>query len=58
MVFSSLGTRIIFIVLAALLGLGGIFIGFVKVMQKDVLVQLMEHLETGQYKSVKKRSLT
>ncbi|GAA9518353.1 methyl-accepting chemotaxis protein TlpB [Helicobacter pylori] len=49
-VFSSLGARIIFIVLAALLGLGGLFIGFVKVMQKDVLTQLMEHLETGQYK--------
>ncbi|EJB39037.1 hypothetical protein HPNQ4110_0289 [Helicobacter pylori NQ4110] len=47
-----------FVVLAALLGLGGLFIGFVKVMQKDVLAQLMEHLETGQYKSVKKRSLT
>ncbi|GAA7374436.1 methyl-accepting chemotaxis protein TlpB [Helicobacter pylori] len=52
--FSSLGTRIIFIVLAALLGLGGLFIGFVKVMQKDVLVQLMEHLETGQYKKREK----
>ncbi|GAA9321235.1 methyl-accepting chemotaxis protein TlpB [Helicobacter pylori] len=54
MVFSSLGTRIIFIVLAALLGLGGLFIGFVKVMQKDVLMQLMEHLETGQYKKREK----
>ncbi|GHR48851.1 chemotaxis protein [Helicobacter pylori] len=54
MVFSSLGTRIIFIVLAALLGLGGLFIGFVKVMQKDVLTQLMEHLETGQYKKREK----
>ncbi|GAA9667272.1 methyl-accepting chemotaxis protein TlpB [Helicobacter pylori] len=53
-VFSSLGTRIIFIVLAALLGLGGLFIGFVKVMQKDVLTQLMEHLETGQYKKREK----
>ncbi|GAA6909078.1 hypothetical protein AOH259_02700 [Helicobacter pylori] len=52
--FSSLGTRIIFVVLAALLGLGGLFIGFVKVMQKDVLVQLMEHLETGQYKKREK----
>ncbi|GAA7008600.1 methyl-accepting chemotaxis protein TlpB [Helicobacter pylori] len=52
--FSSLGTRIIFIVLAALLGLGGLFIGFVKVMQKDVLAQLMEHLETGQYKKREK----
>ncbi|GAA7299243.1 methyl-accepting chemotaxis protein TlpB [Helicobacter pylori] len=52
--FSSLGTRIIFIVLAALLGLGGLFIGFVKVMQKDVLTQLMEHLETGQYKKREK----
>ncbi len=28
-VFSSLGTRIMFVVLAALLGLGGLFIGFV-----------------------------
>lgn len=33
-VFASLGTRIVFVVLAALLGLGGLFIGFVKVMQK------------------------
>ncbi|GAA7880084.1 methyl-accepting chemotaxis protein TlpB [Helicobacter pylori] len=54
MVFSSLGIRIIFIVLAALLSLGGLFIGFVKVMQKDVLAQLMEHLETGQYKKREK----
>ncbi|GHP32527.1 chemotaxis protein [Helicobacter pylori] len=53
-VFSSLGARIIFIVLAALLGLGGLFIGFVKVMQKDMLTQLMEHLETGQYKKREK----
>ncbi|GAA7408613.1 methyl-accepting chemotaxis protein TlpB [Helicobacter pylori] len=52
--FSSLGTRIMFVVLAALLGLGGLFIGFVKVMQKGVLVQLMEHLETGQYKKREK----
>ncbi|GHP31150.1 methyl-accepting chemotaxis protein [Helicobacter pylori] len=52
--FSSLGTRIMFVVLAALLGLGGLFIGFVKVMQKDVLMQLMEHLETGQYKKREK----
>ncbi|MGL2594207.1 methyl-accepting chemotaxis protein TlpB [Helicobacter pylori] len=53
-VFASLGTRIMFVVLAALLGLGGLFIGFVKVMQKDVLMQLMEHLETGQYKKREK----
>ncbi|GAA7857697.1 methyl-accepting chemotaxis protein TlpB [Helicobacter pylori] len=53
-VFASLGTRIMFVVLAALLGLGGLFIGFVKVIQKDVLVQLMEHLETGQYKKREK----
>ncbi|KNE06926.1 methyl-accepting chemotaxis protein TlpB [Helicobacter pylori] len=52
--FASLGTRIMLVVLAALLGLGGIFIGFVKVMQKDVLVQLMEHLENGQYKKREK----
>ncbi len=52
--FASLGTRIMLVVLAALLGLGGLFIGFVKVMQKDVLVQLMEHLETGQYKKREK----
>ncbi|WP_121009438.1 methyl-accepting chemotaxis protein TlpB [Helicobacter pylori] len=52
--FASLGTRIVFVVLAALLGLGGLFIGFVKVMQKDVLAQLMEHLETGQYKKREK----
>ncbi|WP_415751561.1 methyl-accepting chemotaxis protein TlpB [Helicobacter pylori] len=43
-----------FVVLAALLGLGGLFIGFVKVMQKDVLAQLMEHLENGQYKKREK----
>ncbi|GAA6962028.1 methyl-accepting chemotaxis protein TlpB [Helicobacter pylori] len=43
-----------FVVLAALLGLGGLFIGFVKVIQKDVLAQLMEHLETGQYKKREK----
>ncbi|WQX97028.1 methyl-accepting chemotaxis protein TlpB [Helicobacter pylori] len=53
-VFASLGTRIMFVVLAALLGLRGLFIGFVKVMQKDVLAQLMEHLETGQYKKREK----
>ncbi len=53
-VFASLGTRIMFVVLAALLGLGGLFIGFVKVMQKDMLAQLMEHLETGQYKKREK----
>ncbi|WRA20450.1 methyl-accepting chemotaxis protein TlpB [Helicobacter pylori] len=53
-VFASLGTRIVFIVLAALLGLGGLFIGFVKVMQKDVSAQLMEHLETEQYKKREK----
>ncbi len=52
--FASLGTRIMLVVLAALLGLGGAFIGFVKVMQKDVLAQLMEHLETGQYKKREK----
>ncbi len=38
----------------ALLGLGGLFVGFVKVMQKDVLARLMEHLETGQYKKREK----
>nr|WP_187882899.1 methyl-accepting chemotaxis protein TlpB [Helicobacter pylori] len=54
MMFASLGTRIMFVVLAALLGLGGLFIGFVKVMQKDVLAQLMEHLENGQYKKREK----
>ncbi len=52
--FASLGTRIMLVVLAALLGLGGLFIGFVKVMQKDVLAQLMEYLETGQYKKREK----
>ncbi|WRE24989.1 methyl-accepting chemotaxis protein TlpB [Helicobacter pylori] len=52
--FASLGTRIMLVVLAALLGLGGLFIGFVKVMQKNVLAQLMEHLETGQYKKREK----
>ncbi|WQY08349.1 methyl-accepting chemotaxis protein TlpB [Helicobacter pylori] len=53
-IFASLGTRIMLVVLAALLGLGGLFIGFVKVIQKDVLAQLMEHLETGQYKKREK----
>ncbi|WQY06959.1 methyl-accepting chemotaxis protein TlpB [Helicobacter pylori] len=53
-VFASLGTRIMFVVLAALISLGGLFIGFVKVIQKDVLAQLMEHLETGQYKKREK----
>ncbi|MFA4811777.1 methyl-accepting chemotaxis protein TlpB [Helicobacter pylori] len=52
--FASLGTRTMLVVLAALLGLGGLFIGFVKVMQKDVLAQLMEHLENGQYKKREK----
>ncbi|WP_181224762.1 methyl-accepting chemotaxis protein TlpB [Helicobacter pylori] len=52
--FASLGTRIMLVVLAALLGLGGLFIGFVKVVQKDVLAQLMEHLENGQYKKREK----
>ncbi len=52
--FASLGTRIMLVVLAALLGLGGLFIGFIKVMQKDVLVQLMEHLENRQYKKREK----
>ncbi|MGL2720710.1 methyl-accepting chemotaxis protein TlpB [Helicobacter pylori] len=52
--FASLGTRIMLVVLAALLGLGGLFVGFVKVMQKDVLAQLMEHLENGQYKKREK----
>ncbi len=52
--FASLGTRIMLVVLVALLGLGGLFIGFIKVMQKDVLVQLMEHLENGQYKKREK----
>ncbi|AYQ44613.1 methyl-accepting chemotaxis protein [Helicobacter pylori] len=54
MMFASLGTRIMLVVLAALLGLGGLFIGFVKVMQKDVLAQLMEHLENDQYKKREK----
>ncbi len=53
-VFASLGTRIVFVVLAVLISLGGLFIGFVKVMQKDVSAQLMEHLETGQYKKREK----
>ncbi|MFP6190694.1 methyl-accepting chemotaxis protein TlpB [Helicobacter pylori] len=52
--FASLRTRIMLVVLAALLVLGGLFIGFVKVMQKDVSAQLMEHLETGQYKKREK----
>ncbi len=52
--FASLGTRIMLVVLAALLGLGGLSIGLVKFMQKDVLAQLMEHLEAGQYKKREK----
>ncbi len=53
-IFSSLGARIVLVVLAALLGLGGLSISLVKVMQKDALEQLMEHLETGQYKKREK----
>ncbi|WP_187857615.1 methyl-accepting chemotaxis protein TlpB [Helicobacter pylori] len=52
--FSSLGARIVFVVLAALLGLGGLSVGLVKFMQKDALAQLMEHLETEQYKKREK----
>ncbi len=52
--FSSLGTRIMLVVLAALISLGGLSIGLVKVMQKDMLAQLMEHLEAGQYKKREK----
>ncbi|ACD47565.1 methyl-accepting chemotaxis protein TlpB [Helicobacter pylori] len=52
--FASLGTRIVLVVLAALISLGGLFIGFVKVMQKDALAQLKEHLETEQYKKREK----
>ncbi len=52
--FASLGTRIMLVVLAALISLGGLFVGFVKIMQKDVLAQLMEHLENGQYKKREK----
>ncbi len=52
--FSSLGTRIMLVVLATLLGLGGLSIGLVKFMQKDALAQLMEHLETEQYKKREK----
>ncbi|GAA7993101.1 methyl-accepting chemotaxis protein TlpB [Helicobacter pylori] len=52
--FSSLGTRIMLVMLATLLGLEGLFIGFVKVIQKDALAQLMEHLETEQYKKREK----
>ncbi|QQW65577.1 methyl-accepting chemotaxis protein TlpB [Helicobacter pylori] len=52
--FASLGTRIVLVVLAALISLGGLFVGFVKVMQKDALAQLMEHLETEQYKKREK----
>ncbi|EQD89492.1 HAMP domain protein [Helicobacter pylori SouthAfrica50] len=53
-IFSSLGARIVLVVLAALLGLGGLSISLVKVMQKDALEQLMGHLETGQYKKREK----
>ncbi len=53
-VFSSLGVRIVLVVLAALLGLGGLSISLVKIMQKDALEQLMGHLETGQYKKREK----
>ncbi len=52
--FSSLGARIVLVVLAALISLGGLSIGLVKFMQKDALAQLMEHLETGQYKKREK----
>ncbi len=53
-IFSSLGARIVLVVLAVLLGLGGLSISLVKVMQKDALEQLMGHLETGQYKKREK----
>ncbi len=53
-IFSSLGARIVLVVLAALLGLGGLSISLVKVRQKDALEQLMGHLETGQYKKREK----
>ncbi|GAA7326549.1 methyl-accepting chemotaxis protein TlpB [Helicobacter pylori] len=53
-VFASLGARIVFVVLAALISLGGLSVGLVKFIQKDVLAQLMEHLETGQYKKREK----
>ncbi len=52
--FSSLGVRIVFVVLAALISLGGLSVGLVKFMQKDALAQLMEHLETEQYKKREK----
>ncbi|WP_049794903.1 methyl-accepting chemotaxis protein TlpB [Helicobacter pylori] len=42
------------VVLVALLGLGGLSVGLVKFMQKDALAQLMEHLETEQYKKREK----
>ncbi|WP_187847443.1 methyl-accepting chemotaxis protein TlpB [Helicobacter pylori] len=51
---SSLGTRIMLVVLVALISLGGLSVGLVKVMQKDALAQLMEHLETEQYKKREK----
>ncbi|WP_187859538.1 methyl-accepting chemotaxis protein TlpB [Helicobacter pylori] len=52
--FSSLGTRIMLVVLVALISLGGLSVGLVKFMQKDALAQLMEHLETEQYKKREK----
>ncbi|WP_104709202.1 methyl-accepting chemotaxis protein [Helicobacter acinonychis] len=53
-IFSSLGVRIVLVVLVALLGLGGLSISLVKVMQKDVLEQIMGHLETEQYRKREK----
>ncbi len=42
------------VVLVALISLGGLSVGLVKFMQKDALAQLMEHLETEQYKKREK----
>ncbi|WP_104687673.1 methyl-accepting chemotaxis protein [Helicobacter acinonychis] len=53
-IFSSFGARIVLVVLATLLGLGGLSISLVKVMQKDVLEQIMGHLETEQYRKREK----
>ncbi len=53
-IFSSFGVRIVLVVLATLLGLGGLSISLVKVMQKDVLEQIMGHLETEQYRKREK----
>nr|WP_144005880.1 methyl-accepting chemotaxis protein [Helicobacter cetorum] len=52
--FASLGARIVAVVLVALILLGGFSISIVQIMQRDVLTDLMQHLQSGQYKKREK----